>query len=735
MFALASLCLGLAQSPAALITRDSYGVPVIRAESAADAWRAAGYACAQDRLWQMELSRRLAEGRMAEILGSSYVGSDTEVLKVGYTEEELMRQVSALSPELQERFKDYADGVNAFIAEGKLPEEFAASQDECQPWRVVDSAAIAVRLFQYFGRGGAGQLRNMAALGYLSGRKELNGKVLDVLDDLLWQNDPSSPTTVLKEDESGPRPAFATFTRSVTEKHLAMLPKLGLFDILPGLALAMKQESTRVAQSMATPFRTGSYCMVVSAKRSGTGLPILLSGPQMGFTSPSIVHEMCVSAPGITQVGMDVPGVPGVVIGHNRHLAWGLTSGVAATDDIVYYKKSGDGDYLYGPQTRPVSMVSRVLHVKGAADQTIVQKRTEEGPVILDTKSGFLFARHASYSMHELQSLEAVCGLEDANTVEEADKAASLGTMSFNVFFAADNGHIGYRYAGLVPLRADGIDPRFPTPGDPAFAWRGMIPLGQMPHVLDPKGGLITNWNNKPVSWWPNLDTPAWGKLFRVSQIRDVLSKPTLIAQDLEFAAWSVARTDETWVGFGPFVSEAVATLRASHSEGDSLVGQSVAGFDGRFLEGSRQAAVYKAFLVELRKALFLPNVGNFMAPQYLDQALQPSVMLAALQGKTKFDYLHGRKASDVVLAALTSAYKSVGGAGYHAPSINVPGEDPIPYSNRGTYIQIVEMLLDGPKGRNVLPPGVAESGPHSKDQADLSRAWVYKPMHRPWAP
>ena len=725
-----------AQSPAAFIKRDDYGVPVISAPTVDDAWRAAGYACAQDRMWQMELSRRLAEGRMAQILGAQYVASDKEVLETGYTDEELAEQVEALSPELQARLKAYAEGVNAFIKEGDLPAEYKEHEVVPDFWRVVDSAAIAVRLFQYFGRGGAGALRNMAAIGYLNNRKELNGKVLDVLDDLLWQNDPTSPTTIAKEDESGPRPTFAPLTREITEKHLAMLPKLSLFDILPGLALAMKEESTRVAEMMATPFHTGSYCMVVGAKRSGTGLPILLSGPQMGFTNPSIVHEMSIEAPGLNTVGMDVPGVPGVVVGHNRHVAWGLTSGVAATDDIVFYARKDQAGYMYGSQVRPIQTLTRLMHVKGAPDQTVVQKRTDEGPVILDIKAaggkpGYLFARHSSYRMKELASLEAVNGLNHAATAEDADRAAALGTMSFNVFFAADNGHIGYRYSGMVPIRAEGIDPRFPTPGDPKYAWRGMVPANEMPHVIDPRGGLLTNWNNKPVSWWPNFDSPVWGKLFRVSQIRSSLEKPKLDAQDLELAAWTIARLDETWPGFQPFVQQAIAELKADPKQAEVV--EAIGGFDGRFLDGSRQANTYKSFVGELRKLLFLPNVGNFMAPEYFNQALQPSVMLAALQGKTKFDYLHGHKAIELVKAALVAAAADTHDAPYQASTINVPGEPPIPYGNRGTYIQIVEMLLDGPKGRNVLPPGVAATGPHSKDQAPLSRAWTYKPMNRPW--
>jgi hypothetical protein len=133
-----------------------------------------------------------------------------------------------------------------------------------------------------------------------------------------------------------------------------------------------------------------------------------------------------------------------------------------------------------------------------------------------------------------------------------------------------------------------------------------------------------------------------------------------------------------------------------------------------------------------MRKQVFLPTVGNFLAPQFFDQALQPSVILAALEGRTKFNYMQGRTSASVAKAALETASKQVGGSVYHAPTISVTGDTPIPYSNRGTYIQIVEMLIAGPYGRNVLPPGVSAAGPHSNDQVPLSRAWIYKPMRKP---
>jgi acyl-homoserine lactone acylase PvdQ len=343
------------------------------------------------------------------------------------------------------------------------------------------------------------------------------------------------------------------------------------------------------------------------------------------------------------------------------------------------------------------------------------------------SQPAFVFSKRSSYRNRELQSMRAMAGLSTANGVADADRAAAMGTMSFNVFFADDQGHVGYRYAGLMPLRSPDLDPRFPSPSDPKYNWTGIVPPSQMPHIIDPKGGLLTNWNNKPVSWWPNLDTPVWGRIFRVEAIRRNLTSETLSAQDLELAAWKIARTDETWPYFAPYVQQAAKEIKGAALQ--------IGGYDGLLLQGSRQAMTYRTFISELRKDLFGATVGTFMGEQYATQIAQPSAMLAALQGRTKFNYLQGRKAEAVVKKALQAAVdkEATSEDRYLAGQIRIPDEPSIPYSNRGTYIQVIELLTTGPSGRNVLPPGEAASGTHSRDQVPLSRAWVFKPMHRPW--
>lgn len=714
--------LGFAMLQTETIQRDAYGVPHITAPSLEQAFFHAGYAVAQDRLWQMENSRRVARGRMAEVFGASYVASDREVLAFAYTEDELRAQIKALSPITQTMISEYAKGVNAWIAEakqkGSLPEGYRQNGFEPEPWTDLDSAAITIRLFQQFGKGGAGEIRNMALLTYLQSRTETKERVLDVLEDFAWFNDRDATPTVADGDDPlrANRPKLPVPTRQTSTKHVAGLPKVSLLELLPGVRLAEMQESTTVAERVSAPYKWGSYAIVVGPQRSATGYPILLSAPQMGFRTPSVIHEMSISAPGYQAIGMDVPGVPGIAIGHTGDLAWGLTSGVADTDDI-FYNPTEDGRYRQDGVLHDFTEAKFSLKVKGGAEQTFIQRRTLSGPVVLESRSArVVFSRKSASRGLELKSLDSVVMVAGARGTGDIQRALDAATVNFNCFYATRDGEIGYRYTGIVPIRSANVDPRFPALASRENEWAGRSP---MPQVQNPRSGLLANWNNKPVSWWPNSDTPVWGRIFRNTELLDCLKAPKLGVSDVERAAWTIARKDETWPYFKPFVDKV-------------WQGTSLEGFDGWMLDGSIQAQTYRHFVDALREELFLTTTGNFVSPDNFRLVAQPTAMLRALEGKTKVNYLAGRSPSAIVRAALATATgRAASAPRYTAPPIQVPGQSPIPYSNRGSYIQVVELMKAGIQGRNVVTPGVSESGPHSMDQVNLARAWMYKAMRR----
>lgn len=726
----------LSQPYRAVIDRDDYGVPRITASSRADAFFGMGQAVAEDRLWQMEMARRSARGQLAEVLGPGAAKSDTDTLKRAYTDQELQEMISALDADSQAAMTAYAAGVNATIAArsaaGTLPSGYKENGFEPRPWTPLDSAAISISLMRLFGSGGAGELRILALLRYMQTRPN-KAQALDVLDDLAWFNDPESPTTVsAKDDPVKNPPRFSLPTRKQTEFHISLLPPTNLLELASGIMAADFTEPKLVAERLGVAHHMGSYAVVVAPSRSASGNPILLGAPQMGHTMPSVVHEMVVDAPGFQVAGMDVPGAPGIAIGHTPRLAWTLTSGVADIEDVFVSPLVGPDQYRSGDEVKALERVVFTVKVKGSADRKVVQERTHHGPVLLkSTGSKAVYSLQSSLWKHELASSMTIGRVATSSTPEELNRVAAGSSASFNLFYAFSSGQIGWRYCGKVPIRATGLDPRFPTPDAPANDWKGMIPPDQMPHVENPSGGLITNWNNKPAAWWPNLDTPVWGRLFRVSLLNQALPAGKLSTADVWHAAWTIARREPNSLGaFGPAFATATDHVRAGRPR--TPAESAMAGFDGWALEGSPSAAVYSASVRQLRKDLFEPVIGNLTSESLFTQAVQPSLIDRALRGETKVDYLGGKSADAVLYSAFVKASAGLGTEpsawNYASQHIRVPGQPDIPYGNRGTYLQLTE-LGEAPVAKNMVNPGVAESGPHQLDQSHLAREWVLKPM------
>jgi penicillin amidase len=720
----------------ATITRSSYGVPRITAVSVEGAYEGAGYAVAQDRLWQMEMARRTARGRMSAVVGRSAVASDTRMIQNGYLESELQGMIDA-RPALKASLTAYAAGVNRAIAEldrsGKLPEGYARLKFSPEPWTVVDSAAIAVMMARLFGSGGSGEIRNWAALQYLQGQPNAKNRALDILGDLVWQNDAGSPTTVRKADQSQSQPLDFGATGSPAET-VARLPKIGVFELFPAAGVANMEDTRTLALASNVVSKTGSYAMVVAPKRSATGRPLLLSAPQMGWSAPSPVYELTLDAAGLQVHGIVVPGIPFPLIGYTPHGAWGLTTGVADTDDI-FFNPTGEADsYTVDGRSQTFWSAKVPLSIAGQAPQEVLVQRTRFGPVVLKSRAGqSVLSQRRSFWGRELESFDEVTKLYSARTPSDFFSVAERITVGFNLFFATKGGDIGWAFCGLMPLRSKDQDPRFPTPGDAAHSWRGIVPIAKSLRVLNPKDGLLTNWNNKPIEWWPNLDTPAWGRLSRVQLINDSLRAPKLSVSALETAAFTIARRDaDTLEAFLPRLKRVVR--EGGLSEPYRKAGRWILGWEGEMTSGSHGARIYREYVRALRERLFLETTGNFVNPDLFSQGLQPSVMLQALERKTKVNYLGDRTSQAVILSAFRDAVDRLVKVSpdplswrFEAGSTRFFDQGPVPYLNRGTYIQIVE-LEDQIGGRTVNGPGIAESGTHATDQIPLLNAWTYKP-------
>ena len=736
----AAVILSQAQEPT--IVRDSYGVPMLKAPTTNEAFRLMGQAVAEDRLWQLEMSRRTSLGQMAEVLGSAYVASDQATLSKQYTEAEYNQMLVVIPKETKAAWEAYVAGINDTIqkrtADNTLPEGYKTNGFEPRPWTLIDSAAVMVNLSRQFGQGGAGELRNYAMVQYLRTRPAIKDRLLDAFDDLAWADEPTSIPTVAKRDDPTLRiPEIFNFTRAESEAHLASLPPTNLLELAGAIRLASMEDQKLVAEANSVPFKTGSYAIVVSPRKSATGNPLLLTAPQMGHNAPSIVHEVAIDTPNLKVAGMDVPGIPGVIIGYTPDAAWGLTSGVADLEDVFVSTLKEGNTYISQGKEYDLEEVKFTLKVKGQADKEVIQYRTVHGPVLLKSNSSkAVYSLNSAFWKKEVAGTATLFDLYTAKESSDFTDFAGKIPVSFNLFFATKTGDIGYRYCGLVPLRARGVDPRLPTLDTSENQWKGFVSSINMPRSDNPDAGFIANWNNKPTTWWPNGDTPAWGRAFRNQSLLDAIPNEKLTLADLEKAAWTIARRDTaTTPLLKPYLDKAIASLPTADQR--KLPITQLSGYDGWNLEGSIAAGLAGETLNQIRRAIFLDDFGNFTSEALFNQVLQPHVIFNALDGKTNINYLGDKTATQIVAESIASAQdaftRSVGTEptkwGYSPGVIRVPGQDPIPYNNRGTYIQITEFGHFWPYARSVASPGITESGPNATSQANLARNWQYKVM------
>jgi hypothetical protein len=276
-----------------------------------------------------------------------------------------------------------------------------------------------------------------------------------------------------------------------------------------------------VADKASEPIRVGgSYTVAVRDRRHGRAF--LFNGPELGFQAPSQLYEIEVQAPGLDARGVTIPGAPIVGIGHNAHVAWGLTSGLSETNSLYAEQlvKPGSDLYrfrghtlrmscrteLFTYHTPPAALIRGAPNVSGSVSEKLC--RTIHGPV--QARAGRVaYARRYATWKRELGTIEGLAALDQARSIADVNRAANLVTWNENITAADDHGNIGYWHPGLLPIRPTGWDERLPYPGTGQAEWRGFLPISQRPHVIDPQQGWLTNWNTLPSQGWTTGNDPA----------------------------------------------------------------------------------------------------------------------------------------------------------------------------------------------------------------------------------
>lgn len=567
---------GQAAGPEAVtILRDRWGVPhVFTGDGGAERGAyAEGYAQAEDRLFEMEIFRRAATGRLAELLGPTYLLMDEVVRRDGYTAAERDAFFRRLAPRDRGALLAYRDGVNAFIEHvtvdrSLLPFEFVGSPPA--PWATDDSVAIAIfELLVEGANGGQEVLNAETLLDLLAGHPEQ--EALGLFDDLFWIDEPAAPTTIAPGEGTVREPDRV---RRFAPAQLAMVRALEPSMRRAAASLAAEQ-GLMGGLGGHPPFPPGlhrhaSNAIVVSPALSATGHPILLGGPQTGLNEPSFFWEVGLHGGGFEAEGVTVPAGPGVLIGRGRNFAMTITSGIDDTVDTFVERldPAHPDHYLFHDRSRPFDVRVERFKVAGGPDVEQTVLRTMHGPVFfVDLPGGVAFSRRAAFRNREFRSAAAIVALGRVRSLDQFRRLADRMALSFNLHYADDAGNIAYFHRGILPVRPPDTDPRLPLAGDGSMEWTGLTPSREGPTVVNPPRGFITNWNNKPIEpWSAGEQRELWGVVDRVQVFIDALEQARaagtrLGVGDVKALMRRAAESDIFAHRIVPFFEDAVAAL------------------------------------------------------------------------------------------------------------------------------------------------------------------------------
>jgi penicillin G amidase len=677
------------------VRRDRWGVPHIYAAANGDLFAALGYVHAQDRLWQLELNRRTGHGRLAEIFGPVALSSDQFIRTLGFSRI-ARREADLLDEHSHSVLSAYARGINAWIGanEARLPLEFTILGFTPSSWEVSDLLVWPKMMALNLSANWTSELLNAQLVATLGAER--------------------ASEIAPRYPEDGPI-AVPPLTQYTTDMGAG--------------ALNLASAAAPFTGETETP--QGSNAWVVGPQRSISGKPLLANDPHLGLGIPGLWYQAHLEGGDYHSAGVTLPGTCGVVIGHNRRIAWGVTNACTDNQDLYIERFHPDDPlrYQWRGEWREAELIRETIRVKGQPEPAIVEVRiTHHGPIIdaitAPPESPFSARRHNDSSdaaSHEALALRwtaldpapnltrAVLLLNRADTWEEFRTAlADWNVPPQNFVYADVDGNVGYALGGWIPIRRN-HDGQLPVQGwDGAYEWDGFVPNDELPARLNPPAGKAVTANNRIVAMGDPVHSQIrgdWLNPYRAARISHLLD--TVVRHDPA----SFARIQHD---YHSIPGTALATIIEGIPTDNALEAQArdlLAAWDGELTADCAGGTIYAALRYHLARVVFqelealrlaqagLGAFGGLPLSFFLDRTMPDILARCAAVPRTYPDpWLGGRTWEHVLHESLRRAVSE----------LRALGDNP----QRWTYGRVHSLTLRHPLGSVAALAPIFNRGP-----------------------
>lgn len=643
---------------------DGHGVPHVYAAGPEDAWYTAGVLHGRDRLWQMELYRRAAYGRLSEILGEATLPIDQRFLTLDLRAAAAEEWRTA-GPVVREVLSRYAAGVNDQLQRmhGRFrPLELQVLGVQPAEWTPLDSLAVGRLLAWRLAENHQGELVRHALASQFGADEALR----------LGGRYPSGAPTVVPEAAG----AAGARGREADAHAATTVPRAP--DALTGPAAA-RVWPPGLEWLHPAARRGGSNNWVVSGRRTASGRPLLANDPHLQLEFPGVWYEMHLVAAGLDVIGVGVPGTPFVVLGHNARIAWGMTNSGADVQDLYVERLDlARKRYLADGQWQPVEVMRHEIPVRGGAARAFEVWRTRRGTVFAEvgldweTPPRWLSSAEEQRGERRVFSLRWDAGGEMASAMlalnQARDWAGFIAAVerftspSQNIAYADVEGNIGYAMSGLLPQRRAGAG-AFPTDAASSEGdWIGKVASDTLPRVFNPASGYITSSNNLIDRGWPGTITRDWAAPYRAARLHGLLA----VAEKVDPAISMAWQADVTTLAADDVLAGVPAALAVARQRGDERAVatlERLAAWD-RQADGRPITTLYQLFEDALWRRTFIDEMGESLFNVFYEWAgaERPAGLYAILddRGSRWFDDIgtidHRESRDEVYMLAAADA-------------------------------------------------------------------------------